>query len=179
MLKEKNANTGSNSGSNNENNFEGSYNENLYKPVFLDVYMNGNAQTYVKRYDITKTIAADGIVSWKDIYDNVILKNFTAKTSAGISMDGPYLDTINGGNWESSWTYNGGVQQDIAGLNEMRAKGTVIIDVMIYNANANGSATADSSNPKTGDMIFAPIAVMTVSASALALFFFLNKKRAI
>ena len=37
---------------------------------------------------------------------------------------------------------------------------------------------ADSSNPKTGDMIFAPVAVLGLSASALAVLFFLNKKRA-
>ena len=40
------------------------------------------------------------------------------------------------------------------------------------------SSTADSSNPKTGDMIFAPVAVMGLSVSALAVLFFLNKKRA-
>jgi len=37
---------------------------------------------------------------------------------------------------------------------------------------------ADSTNPKTGDMIFAPVAVLGLSASALAVLFFLNKKRA-
>ena len=42
----------------------------------------------------------------------------------------------------------------------------------------NSNYTADSSNPKTGDMIFAPVAVMGLSVSALAVLFFLNKKRA-
>ena len=45
-------------------------------------------------------------------------------------------------------------------------------------ASGSSSATADSSNPKTGDMIFAPVAVMGLSISALAVLFFLNKKRA-
>ena len=45
-------------------------------------------------------------------------------------------------------------------------------------ASGSSSATADSSNPKTGDMIFAPVAVMGLSVSALAVLFFLNKKRA-
>ena len=45
-------------------------------------------------------------------------------------------------------------------------------------ASSSSSATADSSNPKTGDMIFAPVAVMGLSVSALAVLFFLNKKRA-
>lgn len=43
-----------------------------------------------------------------------------------------------------------------------------------YNNNSNN---ADSSNPTTGDAIFAAVAVMAVSASALALVFFLNKKK--
>ena len=45
-------------------------------------------------------------------------------------------------------------------------------------SSGSSSATADSSNPKTGDMIFAPVAVMGLSVSALAVLFFLNKKRA-
>lgn len=38
--------------------------------------------------------------------------------------------------------------------------------------------TADSTNPKTGDEIFVPMAVLGLSASALAVMFYLNKKRA-
>lgn len=38
--------------------------------------------------------------------------------------------------------------------------------------------TADSSNPKTGDMIFAPAIVMGASFTCLAVLFYLNKKRA-
>lgn len=42
----------------------------------------------------------------------------------------------------------------------------------------SGGATADSSNPKTGDMIYMPVMVMGASVSALAVLFYLNKKRA-
>lgn len=56
------------------------------------------------------------------------------------------------------------------------------IDVKISGTAKSGSSgssyTADSSNPKTGDAIFAPVAVLGLSASALAVLFFLNKKRA-
>ena len=51
---------------------------------------------------------------------------------------------------------------------------------MIDNATAKSSSsgTADTSNPKTGDSIYAPIAVLGVSATALAAaMFFYNKKR--
>ena len=60
------------------------------------------------------------------------------------------------------------------------------IHVLITGASANSSSssssgshsTADSSNPKTGDEIFAPVMILGLSASALAVLFYLNKKRA-
>lgn len=56
-----------------------------------------------------------------------------------------------------------------------------VIDVKISGTAKSGSGsgyTADSSNPKTGDTIFAPVAVMGLSVSALAVLLYLNKKRA-
>lgn len=44
-----------------------------------------------------------------------------------------------------------------------------------YNTN---SSTADSSNPTTGDYIFMAVIVMAVSAAALALIFFMKKRKA-
>jgi LPXTG-motif cell wall-anchored protein len=60
------------------------------------------------------------------------------------------------------------------------------IHVLITGSSANSSSgsssgsgsTADSSNPKTGDEIFAPVMILGLSASALAVLFYLNKKRA-
>ena len=43
---------------------------------------------------------------------------------------------------------------------------------------SNSGHTADSTNPKTGDMIYAPAIVLGTSVSALAVLFYLNKKRA-
>ena len=54
------------------------------------------------------------------------------------------------------------------------------IDVLISGSAIAGSGyTADSTNPKTGDMIMAPAIIMCASIGALATLFYLNKKRAI
>ena len=45
-------------------------------------------------------------------------------------------------------------------------------------SSSGSSGTADTSNPKTGDMIFTAVTVMGASAVCLAALFFLNKKRA-
>ena len=53
-------------------------------------------------------------------------------------------------------------------------------EVFITGSRKSGTYTytADSSNPKTGDAIFAPMIVLGASATCLAVLFFLNKKRA-
>jgi len=58
--------------------------------------------------------------------------------------------------------------------------GDNVFDVLITGSRKSGSYTytADSSNPKTGDAIFTPVIVMGASVTALAVLFFLNKKRA-
>jgi len=53
--------------------------------------------------------------------------------------------------------------------------------IMLIDNGSNGSGSgtvADSSNPKTGDAVFTPVIVMGASVTALAVLFFLNKKRA-
>ena len=60
-------------------------------------------------------------------------------------------------------------------------RGDNIVDVYVTGSRVTSSGTTytpDSSNPKTGDMIFVPTAVLGLSLSALAVLFFLNKKRA-
>lgn len=55
------------------------------------------------------------------------------------------------------------------------------IDVKISGSakSTSGSgSTADSTNPKTGDAIFAPAMILGLSASALVVLYYLNKKRA-
>lgn len=50
--------------------------------------------------------------------------------------------------------------------------------IMLINNGEGSSYTADSTNPKTGDMIFTTVSVMGASAACLAVLFYLNKKRA-
>ena len=56
-----------------------------------------------------------------------------------------------------------------------------VYEVLISGSRKGGTYTytADSSNPKTGDAIFTPVIVMGASVTALAVLFFLNKKRAV
>ncbi len=53
---------------------------------------------------------------------------------------------------------------------------TTIVHVYLKNATASGS-TSTSDNPKTGDTMFVTMGVLGVSATALAVLFFLNKKK--
>lgn len=53
------------------------------------------------------------------------------------------------------------------------------VHVRLYVTGSSSSAQADSTNPKTGDMIMTPAIIMCASIGALATLFYLNKKRAI
>lgn len=60
----------------------------------------------------------------------------------------------------------------------VQTEGTTKIYVYLTgSSSSSSSSTADSSNPKTGDNIFMAVTVMTVSASALAVAFYFDKKR--
>ena len=155
------SNNGGNTGSSSNNNQ--SYNEYLYKPVYLNIYTDGNVSTITKRVNITDGIAADNYVDWNDAY-NVVLTYFNAKTSAGVKMNGLYLYE---NNWASDWTYDNTVSE-VKDINTRRAKADVNINVMVYNATLKGTYTADSSNPKTGDEIYMAITVLGLSGAALA-----------
>ena len=125
-----------------------------------------------KRVEITKGIALDGLVTLSEV--KTVVKNYyTAKDSDGITYDGLYLAK---GNWVADYV------ADTAKYDEINAKDmtqyeTVYINVMIGNAKAKTSATADSSNPKTGDTIFVPFMVMGLTATALAAAYVFGKKR--
>ncbi len=83
---------------------------------------------------------------------------------------------------EQSWEdYVDGASVQSVGSLEITSD-PYFIDVRISGTSKTTSSgsgyTADSSNPKTGDTIFAPVAVMGLSVSALAVLLYLNKKRA-
>ena len=66
---------------------------------------------------------------------------------------------------------------------DIQENGQFDFHIMLINKGDNSSSSsssgvADSSNPKTGDMIFAPAMVLGASVAVLAALFFLNKKRA-
>ena len=134
--------------------------------------MNGNVSTIAKKVDITKGIAADGYVDLEDV-KNVVKSYFNAKDSDGILYDGLYIFD---GSFGGQYTTDVGRVDGYGNINEDRKLSTVNINVMIKNAVAKGSVAADTSNPKTGDMIFLTVTALVASAGALALVY-ANKKR--
>ena len=118
-----------------------------------------------------------------DIYEarRVVGNYYSAKDSAGLSYDGLFTDTT----WNRG-AYDNSDESNSVNVND---DDDTYVYIMVYNAKTTTSSstttttttggTADTSNPKTGDQIFMAVTMMAVSASALALFFFLNKKRAV
>ena len=144
-------------------------------PVYLNIYTDTTVGTVKKTVNITDGIAKDGVVTLAEVKSVVEYYYNSVDTDKGIQYDGLYPAQ---GNWVHNYVHDQKYER-IEGLYEAAAQNYVYINVMITNATAGSTSTADSTNPKTGDAIFAPMAVMAVSASALALFFFYNKKRAI
>lgn len=151
-----------------------SYNKFPYN-VYLNIYNDTKLGSAEKVIKINDTAAEDGKVTLKEV-KSIVKKYYNAIDSdTGIKYDGLYLAM---GNWSNDYIWD--VKDDVIDdIDEMRNQSTVYINVMIDNAKLASSSTADSSNPKTGDNIFMAVSVMTLSASALAVFFFLNKKRAL
>ena len=147
--------------------------------VFLKIYLNGKTSSAAKIVDISSYGDADGMI---DIYEarRVVGNYYTAKDSAGLSYDGLFTDaTWNRGAYDNS---------DESNSIDVNVGDDTYVYIMVYNAKTTTStstttttsgATADITNPKTGDQIFMAVTMMAVSASALAMFFFLNKKRAV
>ena len=149
--------------------------------VLLSIYLNGKTSSAAKIVDISGYGEADGMIDISEVR-TVVQKYFTAKDSEGINYDGLFTyDTWNRGAYDDS---------DEANYVTVNANDDTYVYVMIYNAktgsssssnsgtSSSNSGTADSTNPKTGDQIFMAVTVMAVSASALALVYFFNKKRA-
>ena len=129
-----------------------------------------------KTINITKGAAIDGTVTMDEV-KALVMNHYKAKDSYGISFDGLYLAE---GTWVTNYVTDTEKYDKFIDVDQFRQYRTVYINVMIDNATAKSSSsgTADTSNPKTGDSIYAPIAVLGVSATALAAaMFFYNKKR--
>ena len=145
--------------------------------VTLRIQMKGS--THYKDIAIKDGIAADGAVNMKEVRNVVNYYYNAIDGDDGILIDGIYIDDSVYSLWmsyvhDSKYNTVEGLYEAAYQNNDVRL--TVVID----NAKlaSNSSSKADSSNPKTGDMIMAPVAIMTVSASLLAVAFYMNKKRA-
>lgn len=141
-------------------------------PVYLNIYKDTLVGSPDKRVEITKGAALDGIVTLSEV-KNVVKNYYTAKDSDGISYDGLYIAE---GNWVSDYV-DDTAKHDSIDAGTMRQTGTVYINVMIGNAKVKSTATADASNPKTGDAIFVPMMVMGLTGTALAAAYVFGKKR--
>lgn len=160
--------------SDNNNGGNGTNNKFPYK-VYLHIFKDNKVDDPAKTINITEGIALDGKVTLDEV--KTVVKNYyTAKTSDGIKYDGMYLAE---GNWVGNFVNDTKKYDTISDTNEMRKTREVHINVMITNANAKSSEKADTTNPKTGDMIMIPVIFMLVSGAAIAGVYFYNKKRSV
>lgn len=143
--------------------------------VYLHVYVNNNIGEPDRNINITNTLATDGVVSLSEV-KNLIPDYYKAKNSNGIGYDGLYLAK---GNWVKDYVTDSNKYQKLNDIDVRTGEEYVHINVMITNATARTSSTADTSNPKTGDAIFMTITVMGLSAAALTGLYFYNKKRVV
>ena len=86
------------------------------------------------------------------------------------SFDGLYDDTA----WKQLCA--GKSPTDASSVTVPDADG-VSVHVVLKNSATKSSGVADKSNPKTGDTIFAPMAIMGLTATALAAAYVIGKKR--
>lgn len=154
------------------------YSKDNSNKVYLHVYLNGDASTIALTKDITGTYLMD---DWSTDTTEILkyLKNnyYTAKdTSEAITIDGLYTNTNTNGAFPGNYYADNKVSR-LDNIKDALEDGYVHISVMLKNAKAKTSATADTSNPKTGDTIFVPVMVMGLTASALAAAYVIGKKR--
>ncbi|MDO5544841.1 MAG: hypothetical protein Q4F81_03285 [Eubacteriales bacterium] len=146
--------------------------------VYLHVYLNGDASTIALTKDITGTYLMD---DWYTDTTEVLnyLKNnyYTAKDSSNaVTIDGLYTNINTSGAFPANY-YADNKVASLSDIDEKLEDGYVHISVMLKNAKAKSSSTADSSNPKTGDTIFVPVMVMGLTGTVLAAAYVFGKKR--
>ena len=146
--------------------------------VTLKLYTNGNTNTVVKVVDAFAYIQDDGILSNSEV--TAIAKQYIeSNNNAPITAYGPFKS---GSEWDNYCKY----QNRLSTQNQYIAEDdpATVLHVMVHNAKIGNSTSstgkkADSSNPKTGDMILMPAAIMGTSVTALAVMFYLKKKRTV
>lgn len=137
--------------------------------IMLKIYLNGEVKSAAKIVDLYD-YAKDGRIT-KDEVDKIVKKYYKAKSSSDdMDIDGLFtVDTWHNGKYSMR-----NAEKSI----RVENRDETIIYVMVRDAKAITSSSADTTNPKTGDMIMTPVIVMGASVSALAVLFYLNKKRA-
>ena len=166
MLNEK-SNGGSSNGSNNNNVVD----EEWMKDIYLYIYTNNDIITPAKRVLLNNyTIVNDHKLSKDEILTVVDDYYKATNSNNGIIWKGAYLETTNitaldfvdgRDDTNDGKTY-------IDDLDVERSSKNTIIKVRVKGVTAVSSATADSSNPKTGDEIYMAITVLGLSAASLA-----------
>ena len=145
--------------------------------VLLKIYINGDTSSADRIVDMTGYIADQNVT--RSEVEKVVKKYYTAKTSAGLDLDGLFLDETwaeykKNNNYAGTPTIQ--VEED-----ELPMYVYVMVNNAKYGATSSSSSNtekeADPTNPKTGDMIVVPMIFMLVSASALAAAYLTNKKR--
>ena len=147
------------------------------KSIVVKVYSKKSAEANVLLYVHTKTSGSPDAIFEMNGYTagntvtlsaakTIIKNNYTGSkmTVQGLYTDTTWEQLLNG---ENPTAANGVAVTD---------NGTLKVHVLLTNATASSSSTADSTNPKTGDMIFVPVAVMATAAAA-AFVLLAGKKR--
>ena len=146
--------------------------------VTLKLYTNGNTNTVVKVVDAFAYIQDDGILSNSEV--TAIAKQYIkSNNDAPITAYGPFKS---GSEWDNYCKYQNRLStqnQYIAEDDPATVLHVMVHNAKIYNSTSSTGKKADSSNPKTGDMILMPAAIMGTSVTALAVMFYLKKKRTV
>ncbi len=178
MVKSVPTDSGSNNSGSNNGGVNDYYGNEALKDLWLYIYTNKNMTEPAKRIQISgHLIGYDGVIEKGEVLSIIDDYYKATDSSKGIIWKGMYLSSATTAS--SNMTFVSGQLYDtLYGVTEERYKDVTVIMARVDGVGAINSYTADSSNPKTGDMIMAPVAVLGLSASALAVLFFLNKKRA-
>lgn len=145
--------------------------------VSVVIYTNGNKTTPTVTLDLYEW-AQDGVITLADLQQAVVKHGIKANNNAGLSVYGPFTP-----NQWTSYVSHDYFRNSTERVSVNAGEATVLY-AMVHNVKITKGtvdpygAIADKSNPKTGDMIYAPMMVLGLSASALAVLFYLNKKRA-
>ena len=141
--------------------------------VYVKFYTHGNTKTVVKYVDLYN-YAQDGVITLTEL-ETIAKDIFKARDGKNLYVYGPFSST----QWDI-YCGNSSYRNTKEKI-DVSQDATTVIHAMVRNvkdSSSSSSAKADSTNPKTGDMIMTPVIVLGASVTCLAVLFYLNKKRA-